>query len=246
LKKELKRHIKEDEVVTGVERAWRWLVTHGQQVRTIGASVGAAALLVLGVVYFQASRERSASAAFDAAMKIYETPLASEIPPGQASPGITPFASAAEKYKKAAGAFDGVERSYPSLSTGARARYFAALCRIELGDFSEARKALETIAAKKEAGAVEPGLARLALADIDRRIGAMDKAIESYRELSEDATAPVPRDYALMSLATTLEDAKRLEEARASYKRLSEQFPDSVYASEARRRAAYLATDPRG
>jgi outer membrane protein assembly factor BamD (BamD/ComL family) len=49
-----------------------------------------------------------------------------------------------------------------------------------------------------------------------------------------------------MTLAATLEDAKRLEEARASYRRLIERFPESVYAGEARRRAAYLAPEARG
>jgi hypothetical protein len=43
-----------------------------------------------------------------------------------------------------------------------------------------------------------------------------------------------------MSLAATLEDANRLAEARASYRRLGEDFPASVYAGEARRRAERL------
>jgi tetratricopeptide (TPR) repeat protein len=246
LKRELKKQIKEDEIVSGVELAWKWVAAHRDQLRTIGLAVAGAGLVVAGVYYFQGSRDRSASAAFDAAMKAYETPVASELAAGQAPPGVTPFASSAEKYRKAAAAFDGVERSYPTLSPGLRARYYGALCRIELGSFAEAKQALETIAARKEAGALEPGLARLALADIDRRTGAMDKAIEAYREMAEDLSSPLPRDFALLSLASTLEDAKRLEEARASYQRLAERFPESVYAAEARRRAAYLGSDARG
>src|SRR6266542_2734304 len=52
--------------------------------------------------------------------------------------------------------------------------------------------------------------------------------------------------YALMSLAATLEDAKRLAEAVAAYKRLTEEFPASVYAGEARRKADYLQTAAQG
>lgn len=246
MKKELRKQIKEDDLVSGVELMWKWVVAHRDPLRTSAVAVVVAGLLIGGVSYFQGSRERSASAAFDAAMRIYETPVASEIAPGQAPVGTPPFASAAEKFRKAAGAFDGVERSYPTLVSGVRARYYSALCRIELGDFGEAKKALETIAAQSEPGALEPGFARLALADINRRIGAIDKAIESYREAAEDASSAVPRDFVLMSLASTLEDAKRIEEARASYKRLVERFPESVYAAEARRRAAYLGSDGKG
>ena len=231
--------------MSGAELAWTWTIAHRDQVRTLGLAVLGAALAIGGVYYFQASRDRTANAAFDAAMKVYETPVATELPPGQPPSGPT-HASSAEKYRKAAAAFDGVERSYPTLPAGLRARYYGALCRIELENFAEAKKALETIAANKDAGALEPGLARLALADIDRRIGATDKAIETFREMSEDASSPIPRDFALLSLATTLEDAKRLEEARASYQRLAERFPESVYAAEARRRAAYLGSDARG
>ena len=49
-----------------------------------------------------------------------------------------------------------------------------------------------------------------------------------------------------MSLAGTLEDAKRLAEAVAAYKRLTEEFPASVYAGEARRKADYLQTAAQG
>ena len=45
-----------------------------------------------------------------------------------------------------------------------------------------------------------------------------------------------------MSAAQTLEDAQRFAEARAAYRQLTEEFPASVYAAEARARAEYLAT----
>ena len=45
----------------------------------------------------------------------------------------------------------------------------------------------------------------------------------------------------LLELASTLEAAKRPTEAGAAYRRLVEEFPGSVYAPEARRRAEYLA-----
>jgi tetratricopeptide (TPR) repeat protein len=82
----------------------------------------------------------------------------------------------------------------------------------------------------------------VALADLYRRSGQVDKAVEAYRGLATNPTANVPRDFALLSAAQALEDAKRLPEARAAYQQVFEQFPASVYASEARARADYLQT----
>src|SRR5437773_5238748 len=108
--------------------------------------------------------------------------------------------------------------------------------------YAEAEKGLRALAEKKDGTRLEPALARLALADLHRRQGQVEKAVEEYRALAGDSGLPLPRDYALMSLAGTLEDAKRLAEAVAAYKRLTEEFPASVYAGEARRKADYLQT----
>ena len=88
--------------------------------------------------------------------------------------------------------------------------------------------------------------ARLAEADLYRRTGKVDKAADAYRQAAEDANLPLPRDYALHALATLLEDNGRLAEARAAYQRLVAEFPTSVYASDARSRAAYLETAATG
>ena len=168
--------------------------------------------------------------------------MAAELPPGADKPAGLQFATAAEKYQKAAAAFDGVERRYGSLPAGRRARYYAALCRIELEDYAEAEKALDRLVAESDRSSLESGLARLTLADLHRRRGETDKAVAAYRQLVDDASLAVPRDHVLMSLAGTLEDARRVKEARASYRRLTEEFPASVFLSEARRRADDLQT----
>ena len=68
----------------------------------------------------------------------------------------------------------------------------------------------------------------------------MDKAVEAYRGMATNPAASVPRDFALLSAAQALEDAKRWAEARAAYRQLVEEFPASVYRPEARTRAEYL------
>ncbi len=238
--KELKRQIKEDEFKSAVEHTLEWSRSHSAEVR-ITALVAVILAGVLGAVgYFQGAQRKEAERGFAEAV---ETFAASVKTPGEApAEGGRSFATSLEKYTQAAAAFDGLARKFPSRPEGLRARYFAALSRVEIGQYAEAEKALQEIAADRRSSALEPALARLALGDLYRRSGRTDKAVEAFRQLAADMASALPRDAALMSLAGTLEDAKKLAEARASYRRLYEEFPQSVYAAEARRRADRLAS----
>jgi tetratricopeptide (TPR) repeat protein len=238
--RELKRQIKEDEFVTTLERVMAWMNARRDEVR-----IGVGVLVVLGAaaaafVYFQGQKAREAESALQEAMDIWRAPVEAELPPTADKPTGQVFATADEKYKSAAAAFEGVDRRYPSRPEAETARYYAALCRERLRQYDEAEKGLKALADRKDAARLEPAVARIALADLYRRRGQVDKAVEAYRAVVADREFPFPRDYALMSLASTLEEANRIGEARASYKRLTEDFPASVYAQEARRRADRL------
>jgi TolA-binding protein len=240
LDKELKKQIQEDEFKSALEHAASWAKTHGAEVK-VTALVAVVLAAVLGAAgYFRSAQKAEAEQAFAQALETFATPVATTNPAPTTEGKI--FASAQEKYTQALTAFDGLARKFASRPEGQRARYFAALCRIELGRSAEAEKALVELGADRRAGALEPALARLALAELYRRGGQTDKAVEGFRQIAQDPGSAVPRDGALMSLASTLEDAKKLAEAQASYRRLYEEFPQSAYAAEARRRAERLAT----
>jgi hypothetical protein len=238
LKKELRDEIKQDEFASGLEKAVEWLAAHRDEVR-IGAGVVVVLLAAAGALaYFQGQRAREADRAFREALATFEAPVASELAAGADRPPGQVFATAEEKYKTAAAAFEGVERRYGSSKTGLRSKYYAALARLELAQYAEAEKALTEI--QSQGVGLESELARLALAVLFRRSGEVDKAVDAYRGLATNPSANVPRDFALLSAAQALEDAKRWAEARGAYRQVFEEFPASVYASEARARAEYL------
>jgi len=242
MRRELKKHIKQDELVTSVDRALGWLAVHREAARATGIVLVAVGALAGGLVYLEARRTREAGRALAEAFEIYHAPVQAELAPGSATPAGKAYATPAEKLVKAAAAFDGIERKFGSRPAGARAAYYAALCRAELGRTEEAEKALAALAAQRSTDRLEPALARLALADLYRRSGQVDKAIDAYRQAAEDVSLPLPRDHALMNLAAVLEEAERFAEARAAYQRLAAEFPGSVYAADARTRADYLGT----
>jgi hypothetical protein len=244
LKKELKEQIKQDEFASGLEQAAAWAGQHRDELR-IGIGVAVVLLAAGGAVaYFQAQRSREAERALRDALTTYDAPVSTEVAPGADRPTGQVFASSEEKYKTVAAALEGVERRYGSSAVGLRAKYYAALARIELKQYAEAEKALLEI--QNRGSGIEPELARVAMADLYRRSGQVDKAVEAYKGLATNPNANLPRDFALLSAAQTLEDAQRWAEARATYRQLTEEFPASVYAEQARTRAEYLQTAQQG
>jgi tetratricopeptide (TPR) repeat protein len=245
LNRQLKLQIKQDELVTGVQHAATFLQAHKDEVKWTVAAVVAAVLAIGGFTFWRTTRQAEATRALNAALETFHAPVAAERPQVEGAPPAARFAASAEKFKQAVGEFDGVARRFGSTDAGRRARYYAALCRLELGEVAAAEKELQELSTGDKS-TLEPALAKLALADAYGRSGKVDQAVATYRELADDATLAVPRDHVLMTLAHTLEDASRLDEAGASYKRLFEEFPASPYASDARQRAAFLEGTSRG
>ena len=238
MKKDLKKQIKRDELVTGYERARGAFDDHFDEIK-----IGAVVLVVLAVGafalrHFSSQRDTDARMALNTAVQTYRAPVASEGPSPDGTAAT--YATAEEKYRKALTEFESVERRYGSHTMGVRARYYAALCRIELGQHDEAEKALREIAARQQDDALEPALARLALADLQARRGQVDAAVDAYKQIAADTGFPLPRDQAQLSLAKLYEQAGKPADAAAAYRELVEKFPASTYVMEARRRAEFL------
>jgi hypothetical protein len=164
LKKELREEIKQDEFASGLEKTIEWVAGHRDEVR-IGAGVVVVLLAAAGAVgYFQGQRAREADQAFRDALTTFEAPVASELAAGADRPTGQVFATAEEKYKTAAAAFEGVERRFGSSKTGLRAKYYAALSRLELAQYPEAEKGLKEV--QSQGAGLEGELARVALANL--------------------------------------------------------------------------------
>lgn len=237
MKRELKKQIKQDEFVSWLDHTVAWVQAHEREVKVTGAVVLAVAIGWLGLSTYLKGRARAADEAFAAALRTFHAPLAGE---AAQAPQAKTYATAAERYRQAAQEFAEVHRKYGSQGGGRRARYYEGLSRLELGQYDEAQKALSEVASSGD-DELATDLARLQLAELEKRRGRVDEALKMYRQMVDDASLDVPRDHVLMSLCSTLEDARRLPEAREAYRRLADEFPDSVYAPEARRRAEYLA-----
>ena len=238
MRRELKRQIKQDEFRTGLERASTWIRAHAREVQMTAAAIVVLIAAGLLVQNFRERQDADNEAAFARALETFQAPVAGEAPVAAPSSGAS-YATREEKYRKALAEFQALEKS-ASGEVRQRARYYAALSQIELGDTASAEKTLSELAGRKDNDDLVPSLARLALAGLHRRNGQPEKAIEAYRRMLEDGSFMLPRDHVLHELAATQEAANRPQDARASYERLFQEYPGSVYAGEARQRAEYL------
>ncbi len=243
--RELKRQMKQDDLVSGVEQATSWVKQNQDKVRLWGL----VALVVVGgglaFQTFSANRRAQSQAALAEALDVLARPVASEQAAGAPlPPGVPSFATSREKQTKAVALLDGVASRYGSLPAGKQAAYLAAVGRLEMGELDAARQALTALAAERGDKLIS-SQARLGLAELEARAGQVDKAAQALRELADDAEAGLPRDYALLRLGLVLEQAQRGAEAAEAFRRLARDFPASGYVAEAQRRADYLQPQSR-
>jgi TolA-binding protein len=239
MKRELKKQIKQDEFVSWLDHTITWLRAHESEAKVTVGVVLAVAAGWLGLSTWTGSRARAAEMELAAALRTFHAPVAGQ--PGAEEGGHAKvFATGAERYRQAAQELAEVHRRYGSQPAGRRARYYEGLSRLELGQYDEAQKAFSEVAAVQGGTDLSPGLARLQLAGLEQRRGRVEEALKLYRQMADDASLTLPRDHVLMALSSALEEARRLPEAREVYRRLADEFPESVYASEARQKAEYL------
>jgi tetratricopeptide (TPR) repeat protein len=233
VKKALRKQIKQDELASSYVSAGAWLRAHTDQVKIAVISAVVLAVAAGGLLYFRGERVQESQRAFDEAHSVFSGTVGKPEEGGVA-------ASKEEKYKKALAAFQGVADRYGSLATGQRARYYAALCAIELGERDKAEANLRDVAGQRGSGAIGSDLAELTLARLDRVPGKFEQAIGRYRKLLDERSMGLPRDYVLMSLAAAFEEAGHLTDAAATFRRIVDEMPTSAFVDEARTRADYL------
>jgi len=236
LDKELKKELQRDEVGDALQEA-RGLLTRPDVVKAVLAALGL--VVVLGGLYYgQRYRAAQAESAFARATEVFH---ADSGPLATGGSGEI-FKTDQEKFEKAKLLFDGVASSYSSFPAGKRARYYSALCLLELGRTKEAEEALKEVAARRDPDALEPAMAKLRLADLLLQDGRSKDAVVFYKALVADPASGLPEDRLIYGMAASLEAAGERLEARRAYTDLINRHPQSPYVPDARQKVDALAT----
>jgi hypothetical protein len=82
---------------------------------------------------------------------------------------------------------------------------------------------------------VVQAMAKLGIADAQLAAGKYDDAVKGLKELTDQAGADTPADGVLMQLGRACRLAGKDADAKKAFQRVVDEFPQSIYAGEARR-----------
>lgn len=237
--KATERHkLKENEFARSVAGARQMLETRGRDLGVLVLVVVLAIVAIGGYTWWRQSRNNKANVMLASALAVYEAPVVPPAEPKAGSPMPVDqpgtYRTEQAKLEAALPKFMETANAYPATDAGIAARFHAAGILAALRRHAEAEQHYQQVI-DKAGSRIYARTARLGLAEAQVAQGKFDSAIAIYRELSTDANAQLPVDGVLMQLGRTCALAGKKEDAARAFNRIVEEFPESVYSSDARR-----------
>jgi tetratricopeptide (TPR) repeat protein len=222
-----RKNLKRNDLADTVGRTVDYVSSHRKGVTEAAAIVAGLVLVAAAVYLVKTYREGRAGRELSAGLAALQAPLATD--PGastaaQSFPDGTARDKAAdEHFRKAAG--------YGSTAPGRAASVILA-ARAEKPAAAEATFSKAARDAKSEtAAAAEIDSARLLVSQ-----GKATEAIERLKRAIEAPGATIPKDALLFTLAQVYEGSGATSDARATYQRIVNDYPNSPYRADARQK----------
>ena len=225
-----RKELKQDRIHDAFEHSAEAVYSHKQTALVVILAVLVAALGYAGWTIYKERQTAAASSALDAGMKIYNGRVASS--PDPAEPGEVTYPDETARSAAAAPKFLEAADKYPNTNPGRLARFFAALCLEDVGQFNQAQENL-----KKIGGSGDKELASLAQyqsAVVYGRTGNPQEAGKILRALADKSSVFVPRPLVLLELADILRQSDP-KGAAVVYQQIKKEFPGSSVADQADR-----------
>lgn len=221
----LTRHeLKRDEITARLAGLLEFFLSHQRRILlTTLVAVLVLAAATGGLLYLR-SRQARAAAAFTSALTTYHALVVPTPPPGFP---MRSFKSAADKNQEALKEFTEVAERFPAFSQARWARYYAALCKRDLGNLAEAEKELEVAA--RDGNEDLAAVAKLALAGLYLETDRTPEAEKLYRDLESHPTTTVPKVTAQLALAELYQKSEPAKAAEI-YQQIEKENPGTAAA----------------
>ncbi len=227
-----RQELKHDEFVTSVAEATTYLQRHGRKIAVVAGLVVAVLIAILGYRLYAERQSVRAETALGKAMQTFHARVRQPSEPAP-DPEETTFASDSVKYQTALKEFTDLAQKYPRTRASRVARYYSALCELQLGQPDAATKTLEELAVSDDREIAS--LAKFQMAVLDQRAGKWNDAERLLRQLIQNPTFSVPKATAEMTLADQLRQ-RNPAEAIKLYEQVRNEFPTSTLADTAKER----------
>lgn len=243
--KSTERHkLKENDFAHTVARTREMVEQRRNEVLVVVIAVIAVTVVIGGYLTWRASRDGKAQALLASALAVSEAPVYSPPPPAPGSaPPVQPpgtFRTERERRDAALPRLQAAADAYPDSEAGITARFHLASTLAELGRFAEAEQRYQEVIQKAGGKSIYRQTARLGVGEAQLAQGKGDAAMATFKELSTDTNSPLPVDGVLMQLGRAALSAGKTEDATRAFTRVVDEFPQSLYVSEAREKLAGL------
>jgi TolA-binding protein len=233
MKRTERQHLKENELQTFARQAREQLEARRKETTGIILVAVVVAAAALGFFAWREHVQTKAHSLLAEAMAVQDARVGPPPAPGTPSGGLY-FPTERERAQAALTKFKIAADAYPSTDAGTFARYQQGALSLSLGTTQGAIEAYQQVIAKAGDGFYGQ-MARLGLAEAQARAGQYDQAINAFKELAQRKDGPLPVDGILMQLARTYLQAGKRSDAQQTFNRLVEEYPESPYATDARR-----------
>jgi TolA-binding protein len=243
--KATERHkLKQNEFERTVAQA-RDAVAARQREVTMAVVAVVAVLLVAGAYFgYRNSRNSKATTLLATALATAEAPV---VPPPPPAPGSAPPIQAPGTYKDehdrslaALPLLQHAADAYPNTQAGITARFRLAATLADLGRHAEAEQRYQEVVQKTSTRDIYHYTARLGVGEAQLAQGKAADAAATFQSLATDSNSQLPVDAVLMQLGHAAEAAGKKDDATRAFNRVVEEFPQSLYASDAREKLAAL------
>jgi tetratricopeptide (TPR) repeat protein len=236
-----RKDIKRDEFAEWLGRSADYVGGHRRTLMMAGGIVLAVIVLAVGAFFWLAGRNDGANELLAEALEVYRAPIDAAAPKPD-DPEEPSFADEAARRARARELFERLQ-GYRFADAADVADVYLGSIALAEGDAERAHE-LWTGFVDGHSGHVLAGSVRVDLLSLDRQQGRAEQVateLEAMRDAGPD-DRQLPGDVVLFELAETYAQLGRDDEARSTYARLVEEYPQSAYVAAARQKAGPDAT----
>jgi TolA-binding protein len=243
--KSTERHkLKQNEFEKTVAQA-RAVVADRQNEITSGIIAVVALLVVVGGFFaYRASRNGKATTLLASALAVAEAPVVTPPPPapGSAPPIQQPgtYRTERERSEAALPKLQAAADAYPNTEAGVTARFRLAATLAELGRNAEAEQRYQEVVDKTSSRDIYHYTAQLGVGEARLAQGKAADALTTFQTLATDTNSQLPVDGVLMQLGRAALGAGKRDDASRAFNRVVDEFPQSMYVTEAKEKLAEL------
>ncbi len=199
------------------------------------AGVVGAALVATGIFFWISSRQSGVNELLVQALRAD----GGEVVASGAKPDdpVHPtFPTEAARRAKAKELFTQLDDRYGSSKTGRVAKLYLAQIALAENDKEKAKQLWQSFLDAEPDGAFSAA-ARVNLYKLDREQGRAGEVADELKKMLEQADKPLPADLILYELALSYDALGKGDDAKATYRRIVDEYPQSPYVADAQREA---------